>query len=115
MTVMEAVAAHNRMGAAIRKVGQQHPTLHDTDLRVLMTVAANGGQATHYEARDAMGPCCGTQVRRSSLALRECGAISVEGSDGGPNRRGIVTRMRLTDVGRRICDEVTAAFHEAGQ
>lgn len=98
--------AYNRLKVAMFRVSKRHRPLRETDVRVLMTIYARGEQASHHDVRDDWRRE-GTAVRRSSVVLREYGAITVAGIDGGETRKGVVTMMRLTPLGMRICAEVT--------
>jgi hypothetical protein len=101
--MISEMGTYNRLNQAMTAVARRHK-VHPTDIRVLASVAAAGGKASHHDVRDE--GICATQVRRSSMVLRRMGAVEAHSPMGGPAKRGLVTVLSLTDHGWRIAAEV---------
>lgn len=103
-------ASYTATHRAFSEVAKEHG-FTPFDVRVLVGIADHGGTvrtdllsaALHVEA---------SAVRRSSLALRSAGLVSVDAVDGGRVRRGVSSRLALTASGRRLVNAALAHIDE---
>lgn len=69
-----------------------------SDVRLLVALQERDGEGDTLDVQ-LDGHMNATQVRRSSLTLRQIGLIDVAASDGGETRPGVRVVMKLTDDG----------------
>ncbi len=105
---MTATATYGRIHSALRSAAAALQTV-PMNVRVLVALLERGGRGTTDELTADLHANA-TAVRRAAGELYARGWARGRGSDGGPRRIGVTSRLELTPAGdhiaRRVLDEL---------
>lgn len=104
---MESLTAtYTRIHDAFQTIAAEE-RIQPTSMRMVVAIAEHGGSATSDELEAAFNDLTGgSQIRRALLTLYSSGHAIGLARTGGRRRRGVRTRVTLTDKGRRAAQRV---------
>lgn len=99
-------ATYTRLHDAFKAIAAEEG-VELTSIRLAVAIAEQGGSATSDELEAAFNDLTGgSQVRRALLTLYSSGLAIGLARTGGRRRRGVRTRVTLTDKGTHVVQRV---------